>query len=244
MPIFLPRTRISAPSHTLLLQSFLHRKKQISFCRRPFAATCSHTPPDKQHLHVCAYRHVVGSRYAWPFTCAHLQKGYGTYKASRAHMYRYIHTPHKVPGAFTYAPVCRVPRLCPKSCIVYVCSDSPMQEQPQDTCMWVCLECPSTHVLLEIYHSSLQTFPDRQEHLQESREVLSTPKAKVSFQPRSLAVRDCGSPLAECKRDVSHAEVGLVCHGRPLLCVQSFPSQGSSFQGVCFLHLWGPVRDF
>lgn len=111
-------------------------------------------------------------------------------------------------------------------------------------CMWVCLECPSTHVLLEIYHSSLQTFPDRQEQLQESREVLSTPKAKVSFQPQSLAVRDCGSPLAERKRDVSHAEVGLTCHGRRLPCMQSFPSQGSSFQGVCFLHFWGPVHDF
>lgn len=56
-------------------------------------------------------------------------------------------------------------------------------------------------------------------------------KANVSFQTQSLAVRDCGSPLAEHNRDVSHGELGLVFgHGRRLPCMQCFSSQGSSFK--------------
>lgn len=120
-----------------------------------------------------------------------------------------------------------------------------MQQELQDIYAWVCLERPSTHMLFEIYHSSLQTFLDRQEKLQESREVLSTLKAKVSFQAQSLAVKDCGSPLAECKRDICHAEMDLVRGSQqtsPLYAELSQP--GLFIQGVQFLRPWGAVCHF
>lgn len=106
-------------------------------------------------------------------------------------------------------------------------------------CAWVCLECRSTCMLLEVYHISLQTFLDRQEKLQESREVLSMLKANVSFQPQSLAVRDCESPLAE--RGTSPmwrwiwcvtADVSPVCRAFPARALHSGRSVPSSL-GSC-----------
>ena len=83
--------------------------------------------------------------------------------------YIHLHAPHKVPGG--------VPHLCTRSCVTYVCSHSFTQQELQGLCAWVPLEGPSTHILLEFYHSSVWTFLDRQEDLQESKEVLPTLKA-------------------------------------------------------------------
>lgn len=233
-------------SFLYLFQSFLHKKKQISFCRRPFAAICAQNPPDKQQTHMrmlqacCGFQvRVVSHMGVFTERLWHIQSLTSTHVQIHTHTY----TPQGPWCIYVYMHL-YVEFLVRAQEPYRVRLLTQLHARgATEVCAWTCLECPRTHVLLQIYRSSLQTFLDRQEKLHERRGVIHAEGQGVFPDPvpRCPGLRFSLSRVQE--RSLPRGDgFGVSQQTSPLYAELFQP--GFFIQGVRFLHPWAAACDF